>query len=98
MFILLLFYNLTIVLACQLPTQWTGNWYQNKDLDLLSINRTTFINRGTCIEHKEDKFVFYDRFEMLRVSSLFIYFYFLKQRNMLPMRIYNAKALKCASI
>ena len=46
---------------CQLPIQWSGNWYQNKDVDLMSINRTHFISRGACIEQKEDKFVFYDR-------------------------------------
>lgn len=46
---------------CQLPLFWTGNWYLNKYLDLMNINRTIFINRGICIEHQEDKFIFYDR-------------------------------------
>lgn len=45
---------------CQLPVQWLGVWYQNKDVDLMHINQTSFLNRGTCIEHKEDKYMFFD--------------------------------------
>ncbi len=46
---------------CQLPVHWSGKWYQSKDSDLLSINRTNFINRGSCIEHRQDKYIFYER-------------------------------------
>ncbi|CAF0712059.1 unnamed protein product [Brachionus calyciflorus] len=58
-FLFLIFIN-KIYSSCHLPHQWTGKWYQSKDIDLLSINRTNFINRGVCIEHKQDKFMFYE--------------------------------------
>jgi hypothetical protein len=45
---------------CHLPSNWSGKWYQSKDSDLLNITRTSFINRGTCIEHKQDKYIFYE--------------------------------------
>ena len=45
---------------CHLPTNWSGKWYQSKDSDLLQINKTNFINRGSCIEHKQDKYLFYE--------------------------------------
>jgi hypothetical protein len=47
--------------ACQLPVNWHGKWYQSKDAELLSISRTSFLNRGACIEQRQDKFIFYER-------------------------------------
>lgn len=45
---------------CHLPISWSGKWYQSKDSDLLHINKTNFINRGSCIEQKQDKYLFYE--------------------------------------
>ena len=61
LFLLLSSSNSVFSFKCQLPNQWAGNWYQNKDIDILSINQTNFINRGICVEQKEDKFIFYDK-------------------------------------
>ena len=69
MFLLLLLFLFNFVFSssttnikCKpLPSHWTGNWYQNKDIDYLNINQTNFINHGNCVEQKEDKFVFYNR-------------------------------------
>lgn len=59
---LIIIINQTIQIAsfCHLPLNWSGKWYQSKDSDLLQINRTNFINRGSCIEHMQDKFIFYE--------------------------------------
>jgi hypothetical protein len=51
---------------CKLPQQWSGKWYMGKDTDLMTIDKTTFINKGICIENKEDKFLFYENEECYR--------------------------------
>ena len=50
---------------CMLPPQWSGKWYLSKN-DILSINQTHFINKGQCVESKQDKFVFYENDECYR--------------------------------
>jgi len=45
---------------CHLSQHWSGKWYQSKDMGELGINRTHFLNRGVCVEHKQDKFLFYE--------------------------------------
>jgi hypothetical protein len=51
---------LKVYASCYLPNTWYGKWYQGKDIELTNINRTHFLNRGTCIEQRQDKFIFYD--------------------------------------
>ena len=47
---------------CSLPNEWSGKWYQSKYTELMSINRTSFIGRGECIENRLDKFIFYEKY------------------------------------
>lgn len=60
-------------LGCNLPQQWSGKWFQSKEMDLMSINRTSFLNRGLCLDQKQDKFLFYERFLQL------LFFFFLNK-------------------
>jgi len=64
---------------CQLPVQWTGgNWYQGNK-DYLNINRTNFINHGICIEQKEDKYIFYNRLDLIsQKKEYYLIFYMFK--------------------
>lgn len=50
------------MLGCHLPQQWSGKWFQSKEMDSMSINKTSFLNRGLCLDQKQDKFLFYERF------------------------------------
>ncbi len=49
--------------SCHLPASWTGQWYQGKEAQVLTIDRTHFLSRGACVEHRADKFLFYDAHE-----------------------------------
>ncbi|RNA21621.1 hypothetical protein BpHYR1_038337 [Brachionus plicatilis] len=62
---LLVFIN-KVTSRCHLPDQWTGKWYQSNGIDLLNINKTNFMNRGICIEHNQDKFLFFEKHECYR--------------------------------
>ena len=52
--------------SCTLPQIWSGKWYMSKETDLMTIDKTTFVNKGVCIENVEDKFLFYESDECYR--------------------------------
>lgn len=49
--------------SCNLPVDWYGKWYQSKYTDLKTINRLSFIDRGQCIESRQDKYILYEKEE-----------------------------------
>lgn len=51
---------LNTINACLLPSDWHGYWYQQKYSNLATINRTNFLNKGICLYHKQDKYLFYE--------------------------------------
>ena len=46
-----------------MPVDWYGKWYQSKYTDVQTIGRLNFIDRGECIESRQDKYVFYEKDE-----------------------------------
>ena len=71
---------------CDLPEDWSGKWYQGKHMDTLTINQTHFINKGQCIENKQDKFLFYESDECYRCI-----FVMQKHSNVLQFRASSLK-------
>lgn len=52
---------LTISATCTLPNEWYGKWYQSKYTDLKTISRTSFLQKGQCVQSRQDKFIFHEK-------------------------------------
>jgi hypothetical protein len=63
---LLFIFSIKVNSLCTLPQIWSGKWYMSKETDLMTIDKTTFVNKGVCIENVEDKFLFYESDECYR--------------------------------
>jgi len=45
---------------CLFPVAWRGNWFGSHDGDV-TITASSFSTKGTCVERKNDYFLFENR-------------------------------------